>query len=42
MGMFGYLTAFQEIIDQVKLQAFLYCVFILCISGQEVMNAVKH
>ena len=22
MGMFGYLTAFQEMIDQVKLQAF--------------------
>ena len=42
MGMFGYLTAFQKMIDQVKLQLFLYCVFILCISGQEVMNAVKH
>ena len=42
MGMFGYLRAFQEMIDQVKLQVFLYCVFILCISGQEVMNAVKH
>ena len=44
MGMFGYLTAFQEMIDQVLLnyKLFLYCVFILCISGQEVMNAVKH
>ena len=41
MRMFGYLTAFLEMIDQVKLQAFLYCVH-LCISGQEVMNAVKH
>ena len=27
MGMFGYLTAFQEMIDQVKLQAF----FVLCV-----------
>ena len=42
MRVFGYITAFQEMIDQVKLQAFLYCVFILCISGQEVINAVKH
>ena len=28
MGMFGYLTAFQEMIDQVKLQAFL----VLCVN----------
>ena len=30
MGMFGYLTAFQEMIDQVKLQAFFCIVCSFC------------
>ena len=42
MGMCSYLAAFQEMIDQVKLQAFSVLCAHMCISGQEVMNAVKH
>ena len=41
MGMCSYWAAFQEMIDLVKLQAFSVLCAHICISGQEVMNAVK-